>query len=292
MSTKSVTAFPLELFPKLNYYVYRLIDPRDGQTFYVELAVDFATTGNVGLYTDAILTTPVDTTTLTATANTGVATAVIASGGSGGGAGGTTYSVQYNYSGVSTGDADFTWNNSSAVLSVTGTANVTGNINSGANVVASRLVSNIATGTAPLVVTSTTRVSNLNVATSGVANTVNDAAQSNITSVGTLTSLSVSGNANIGNIGTAGILTVTGNANVGNIGTTNLVATGGGSFGANLNMNSYNIVSLATPLNPADATTKQYANYSIGSTRIIELSQQIKTSICTMICINYTCDIP
>ena len=141
----------------------------NGQTFYVELAVDFATTGNVGLYTDAILTTPVDTTTLTATANTGVATAVIASGGSGGGAGGTTYSVQYNYSGVSTGDADFTWNNSSAVLSVTGTANVTGNINSGANVVASRLVSNIATGTAPLVVTSTTRVSNLSVAYSNVS---------------------------------------------------------------------------------------------------------------------------
>ena len=66
-------------------------------------------------------------------------------------------------------------------------------------------------GTAPLTVTSTTRVANLNVATSGVANTVNDAAQPNITSVGTLTSVSVSGNANVGNLGTATAIITTGN---------------------------------------------------------------------------------
>jgi hypothetical protein len=51
-----------------------------------------------------------------------------------------------------------------------------------------------------LTVTSTTRVANLNVATSGVANTVNDAAQGNITSVGTLTSLTSSGNISGANI--------------------------------------------------------------------------------------------
>ena len=209
----------------------------NGQTFYVKLATDFATSGNVELYTTSALSVGVNTTTLTATANTGVATAVVATGGGGGGsggAGGTTYSVQYNYSGVATGDPSFTWNNSSSILSVTGTANVSGNINSGANVVASRLVSNIATGTSPLVVTSTTRVANLNVATSGVANTVNDAAQPNITSVGTLTTVSVSGNANIGNIGTAGIITATGNANVGNLGTAGLITATGNIRGGNL----------------------------------------------------------
>ena len=47
-----------------------------------------------------------------------------------------------------------------------GYLNVTG------NVTATRLISNIAVGTAPLTVTSTTRVANLNVATSGVANTL------------------------------------------------------------------------------------------------------------------------
>ena len=206
----------------------------NGQTFYVKLATDFATSGNVGLYTTSALVTGVNTTTLTATANTGIATAVIASGGSGGGAGGTTYSVQYNYGGISTGDASFIWNNTSSTMTVTGTANVSGNINSGANVVASRLVSNIATGTAPLVVTSTTRVANLNVATSGVANTVNDAAQPNITSVGTITSLSVSGNANIGNIGTAGIITATGNITGGNLITGGLITATGNIRGANL----------------------------------------------------------
>jgi len=57
-------------------------------------------------------------------------------------------------------------------------------------VTASTLVSNVAIGTAPFTVTSTTQVANLNVATAG---TVTTAAQGNITSVGTLTGLTVSG---------------------------------------------------------------------------------------------------
>ena len=35
METKSVISFPSELFEKVDHYVYRLIDPRDGSTFYV-----------------------------------------------------------------------------------------------------------------------------------------------------------------------------------------------------------------------------------------------------------------
>ena len=59
------------------------------------------------------------------------------------------------------------------------------------------------------------------------AGTVTTAAQPNITSVGTLTSLSVSGT---------------------------------GSFGANVNLNSFNITNLATPVASTDAATKQYVD--------------------------------
>ncbi len=89
---------------------------------------------------------------------------------------------------------------------VTGTLGVSGNANVGnlgtaqvlatANITTPQLISNVATGTAPLVVTSTTQVANLSVATAGsatTAGTVTTAAQPNITSVGTLTSLGVNG---------------------------------------------------------------------------------------------------
>ncbi|MFN9955801.1 MAG: hypothetical protein ACK55I_22100, partial [bacterium] len=98
-------------------------------------------------------------------------------------------------------------------LSVTGNASA-GNLNTAGKVVASTLESNVATGTAPFVVASTTRVANLDVAKAGIANTVNDAAQPNITSVGTLTSLAVTGNATAGNVyanaGTIGASLLTG----------------------------------------------------------------------------------
>ena len=56
------------------------------------------------------------------------------------------------------------------LTSLTVTGNTTsGNLNTAGNVTASRLISNIATGTAPLTVTSTTQVANLNVATAGLA---------------------------------------------------------------------------------------------------------------------------
>lgn len=74
----------------------------------------------------------------------------------------------------------------------TGNANVgnlgTAQILASANVTAPQLISNVATGTAPLVVTSTTQVANLSAATAGsatTAGTVTTAAQPNITSVST-----------------------------------------------------------------------------------------------------------
>jgi hypothetical protein len=74
------------------------------------------------------------------------------------------------------------------------------------SVTASRLISNVATGTAPLTVTSTTQVANLNVATSGTAGTVTTAAQPNITSLGTLTALTVGPNSSITLSGTTGFV--------------------------------------------------------------------------------------
>lgn len=82
------------------------------------------------------------------------------------------------------------------------TPNGTGNINlndpvqATSTIQATRFISNIADGTAPFTVTSTTQVANLNVATAGsatTAGTVTTAAQPNITGVGTLTSLTTNG---------------------------------------------------------------------------------------------------
>jgi hypothetical protein len=72
---------------------------------------------------------------------------------------------------------------------ISGYLSVSGNV-SGGNVTASgQLTSTQSTGTAPLVVLSTTQVANLN---SALAGTVTTAAQPNITSVGSLTGLTVS----------------------------------------------------------------------------------------------------
>lgn len=90
------------------------------------------------------------------------------------------------------------------VLSDSGNANVV-NLFASSSVQASKLISTVITGESPLVITSTTRVANLNVAnaayadvsgssaSSSTAATVTSNAQPNITSLGTLTSLGVNG---------------------------------------------------------------------------------------------------
>jgi hypothetical protein len=198
----------------------------NGLTFYVQLASNFPTTGNVSLYTSANAAGPVNGTGLTYTNSpNAIATSTVgSSGGSGLVAGGNTQ-IQYNNGAGFAADGNLVWNYSSRVLTVTGSSVITGNANVGnlnatGTVTASILVSNIANGTAPLTVTSTTKVANLNVdlldgydtATAATANTVvvrnangnitgnnisgtlSTAAQPNITSVGTLTSLAVTGN--------------------------------------------------------------------------------------------------
>ena len=135
-------------------------------------------------------------------------------------------------------DKDYpTGGTSRATLDSTGLT-VTGNITSG-NANLGNLV------TANYFVGSGNNLSNISggnitgqVANALVAGTVYTNAQPNITSVGTLTSLTVSGSANVGNLG----------------------ATGTGSFGGNVAMNSFNITSLATPVNDTDAATKGYVD--------------------------------
>jgi 6-phosphogluconolactonase len=75
-----------------------------------------------------------------------------------------------------------------AIVTSTGFV-VNGSIDATGNITVPVLISNIATGTAPLTVTSTTQVANLSVATAG---TVTTAAQPNITSTGSLTNTQTS----------------------------------------------------------------------------------------------------
>jgi hypothetical protein len=141
----------------------------NGQTFYIQLDTDFATSGNIKLYTTTGNGSPANGSGLTANANTGVATSL--TGGTGGGTGtpgGVTTTVQYNDSGVLAGDGGFTFN--ATTKSITLTGNVTAaNVLATTSVVSPILISNVAVGTAPLTVTSTTRVSNLNVAYANVS---------------------------------------------------------------------------------------------------------------------------
>jgi len=145
------------------------------------------------------------------------------------GAGGSNSTIQYNNTNLLDGDPDFTYNDSTKLLTLNGNANV-GNLNATGVLTATRYISNIATGTAPLTVTSTTQVANLNVATSG--SVVNGNSNVTIPAANGNVNISAAGNANIVVVtGTganvAGTLRATGNANVGNIGATTAIFTTG-----------------------------------------------------------------
>lgn len=219
----------------------------NGQTFYIELANDFPISGNASLFTDSSLVTPVDGSTLGPyTANSGIATALL--GGSGAGIGtpeGITSSIQYNAGGGTFGgSAGLTWDVSSSLMNVTGNVIISGTSNVGAlsassTVRGTQLISTtVFANTPPLVVSSSTRVANLNVATAGnlitgtsniivAANgniSMSAGGNANIVIVSTDRTLIVSGNANIGNLIITGALSSTGNANIGNLGVTGVFA--------------------------------------------------------------------
>lgn len=218
------------------------VDVVNGNVFYVKVAVDYPTSGNVSLYTDSTLVTPADGTTIgTYTANSGIATAIIASPTLTVAAGANTQ-IQYNSSGILDGSPNFTFDFANSIVTVNGNANV-GNLNA-----TGILKSSIITGTPPLTVTSSTRVANLNVAHSNVsdftaitsentgtfyltfannssagnytlssnANLSFNAATGNLSSVLLTGTLTTGAQPNITSVGTLTNLTVTGNVTASN----------------------------------------------------------------------------
>jgi len=209
----------------------------NGNTFYLKLDGDYATSGNVVLYTDLGLTATANGAGLaTYVANSGIATAAL--GGSGSGVvGGSNTTVQFNDQNISNGVAAFTFNKNTTTLTVSSGNVIAANINATTAVTSPILVSTVALGTAPLTVTSTTLVPNLFVAWSNVSEYSNTA----LTTTGTWYPLFVNAtsgnlaqgaNANLsfnaatGNLTTT-LLNVTSNANTGNLATSTLIATTG-----------------------------------------------------------------
>ena len=144
----------------------------NGQSFYITLANDYSTSGNVELYTDTGMTVGANGTTMTATANTGIAISVIGGTGGGSGAvGGANTNVQFNDQNISNGVTSFTYDKNTTTLTVVGNINAT-TVSASSSITGTVLISNIATGTAPLTVTSTTVVPNLYVARANVSDYV------------------------------------------------------------------------------------------------------------------------
>ena len=233
--------------------------------FFVKLAVDYPTSGNVQLYTDSALLTPSIGTSLTYTNSPNAIATTSLSGGGSGNVGGSNTAIQFNNNNILDGDADFTWDYTTNLLDVNGTANII-NVNANGNVRANLLFSNVATGTAPITVSSTTRVANLNVSYANVSDfevvttqttgtfypvfvsantTANYALGSNASfrfnaATGNLVATLLTGTVttaaqpNITSVGSLTTLTVTGNANVGNLGTAGLIVATGNVTGGNL----------------------------------------------------------
>ena len=136
---------------------------------------------------------------------------------------GANTDVLFNNNGNAGASNNFTFNSSTNVMNVTGSATVTGtitggNISTAGNVTGAYILGNGSQLSAITGANVTGPVANATFATSAgsattavTANTVTDGAQANITSVGTLTSLSVSGNTTTGNLLTGGLVSATGN---------------------------------------------------------------------------------
>lgn len=218
----------------------------NSSTFYIKLASDFPTSGNTILFltSDLVSANAFTLGSLTYTNSPNAIATTSLGGGGGSAAGGANSTVQFNSSNISTGSANFTYNSTTNLLTLSGNANV-GNLISSGIASATRFISNVTTGTTPLQVTSTTRVANLNVAYANVSDFVNittstTGTQYLLLSSGLTGNVSETANANLtfnsatGNLGTT-LLNVTSNANVGNLGTAGLIVATGNITGGNLN---------------------------------------------------------
>jgi len=196
----------------------------NSQVFYVLLDADYPTSGNVVLFTTQDLAPGnvfIDADLEYDNPPNAIATSLTGGVGGSANAAGSTYSIQYNNNNLLGASTNFTWNFDTNILTVNGNAQV-GNLAATSTITSPRFVSTIATGTAPLTVTSTTVVANLNadrvdgfdtsvsstantivvrnadsnIAANNISGTLTTAAQPNITSLGNATQVTVSGNLN------------------------------------------------------------------------------------------------
>ena len=148
---------------------------------------------------------------------------------------GNNTDVLFNDNGNIGASDGMTFNKSSNLLTVTGNLTVN-NANLG-NLASANYISG--NGSLLSAITGANVTGTVSSATSATtAGTVTTGAQPNITSTGTLVSLDVTGN----------------------VGAGNFVATGGGSFNANVNLNSNHINNVADPHLDQDAATKKYVD--------------------------------
>jgi len=137
----------------------------NSQVFYVKVAIDYPTSGNVELYTNAGLTIGAIGTNLTATPNTGTATFLISSSGGTASAGGSQGSVQFNNSGVIDGSSNLVLSGANLDLVGTFTAGnifansgtissgnltITNRISAGGNITGGNLIGIFANGTSSI----------------------------------------------------------------------------------------------------------------------------------------------
>lgn len=207
------------------------------QTYYI-LSTDSLSPGNItitetqGSNVEVLLSTASGTCNVYVTGGKAVATV----SGGGGGNTGTSANTQvlFNLNNVPAGDSKLTFDYTTGVMTLTGNASV-GNLTSSAgNVRANILVSTVANGTAPLTVTSQTKVTNLN------ADLLDGFDSSQSAVANTVVVRDANGNV-VANSFTGNTISITGNANVGNIGATNGVFTGNITV-ANVFANTANIV--------------------------------------------------
>ena len=158
-----------------------------------------------------------------------------------------------------TGPSILNGNLNTANTSVTGILSVT------ANVTSPQFISNVTTGTAPFVVTSTTQVANLNVATANLATfatTANSVAGANVS--GTVASATVAASANavaganvsgtVSSATTAGTVTTNAQPNITSVGTLTSLTSSGNIQGANLISTGYNFKSVGTGITAAGSS--------------------------------------
>ena len=169
----------------------------NGQNFYVKVANNFPTTGNVELYTTAALDVPnaaVGTNLGTYTANSGIATASLSGGSGVGNPGGSNSCVQFNDTGIFNGNAGFTFNSITGALAVPGNIS-TSNASLGNSVTANYFIGNFY-GTSNLATYATTANSVAGANVSGAvtyAATANSVAAANVSGLGNIATINLTG---------------------------------------------------------------------------------------------------